>query len=65
VVTMASSEHLALGMIRFLQDDALRVQVARKGQKLAKEFTVERCVDAYLEVFERRPVDSRTTSPVP
>jgi glycosyltransferase involved in cell wall biosynthesis len=53
VVTMASSEHLARGILKLMEDDALRGRIAREGQKLAKSFTLQRCVNEYLTVFDQ------------
>jgi len=55
VVAMASSRHLARGLIRLIRDDALRQRIARQGQQLARQFTVERSVNEYLDIFEKRP----------
>jgi glycosyltransferase involved in cell wall biosynthesis len=55
VVAMASSRHLARGIIRLIRDDALRRRIALQGQQLARQFTVERSVNEYLDIFEKRP----------
>ena len=55
IVTTSSAIHLAHGAIRLMEDDAFRIRVAKAGQKLAQGFTVERCADEYLAVFDKRP----------
>jgi glycosyltransferase involved in cell wall biosynthesis len=54
VVTMASSEHLARGILRLMENDALRVRIAEEGRKMAQGFTLQRCVSDYLDIFEKR-----------
>jgi glycosyltransferase involved in cell wall biosynthesis len=56
IVTMSSAIHLAFGAIRLMEDNAFRIRVAKAGQKLAQTFTVDRCANEYLAVFEKRPV---------
>jgi glycosyltransferase involved in cell wall biosynthesis len=58
VVTMSSSEHLARGIVKLMEDDELRLRVAKEGRKLAQEFTLKRCISEYLDVFEKRAVSS-------
>ena len=55
IVTMSSAIHLALGAIRLMEDNAFRIRVAKAGQQLAQSFTVDRCANEYLAVFEKRP----------
>ena len=55
IVTMSSAIHLAQGAIRLMEDNAFRIRVAKAGQQLAQGFTVDRCAEEYLAVFEKRP----------
>lgn len=56
IVTMSSAIHLAHGAIRLMEDNGFRIRVAKAGQKLAQSFTVDRCAEEYLAVFDKRPV---------
>jgi glycosyltransferase involved in cell wall biosynthesis len=53
LVPIASSEHLANGILQLMDDAPLRCRVARAGQELARTFTLDRFVEGYLEVFAR------------
>jgi len=57
VVAKASAKHLAQGIIRLMEDEALRCHVARTGQKFARQFTLEKCLNDYMDIFERRTVE--------
>jgi glycosyltransferase involved in cell wall biosynthesis len=53
LIPSASSEHLASGVLRLMEDDALRWRIAAAGQQVARSFTLDRFVQGYLDVFER------------
>jgi glycosyltransferase involved in cell wall biosynthesis len=57
IVPAGSSEHLAKGILELMEDDVLRVGLARKGQLLARTFTVDRFVQGYLDVFASAGAD--------
>ncbi len=51
IVPAGSSEHLARAVLELMDDDVLRADIARRGQQLARTFTVDRFVQGYLDVF--------------
>jgi glycosyltransferase involved in cell wall biosynthesis len=57
LVPMASSTHLAQGILELMEDDALRLRIAAEGQSLARTFTLDRFMDGYLKVFEEGPAE--------
>jgi glycosyltransferase involved in cell wall biosynthesis len=53
IVPTASSLHLADATCALLEDAALRARLARNAGKVAEQFTTERMLDKYIDVFEK------------
>jgi glycosyltransferase involved in cell wall biosynthesis len=51
IVPQGSALHLADGIMEAIQDDQLRIAMARRGQILARGFTLERMAAAYETAF--------------
>lgn len=53
VTPKASALHLARGVVSLIEDQALRTSIAAQGQKLARQFTVEKMIDGYEKAFQQ------------
>jgi glycosyltransferase involved in cell wall biosynthesis len=52
IVPFASSLHLADATCALLEDASLRARLARNAGKVAEQFTTQRMLDRYIDVFE-------------
>ena len=52
IVPSGSSLHLANAVVRLIEDASLRCSLAKNGQALSRNFSVERFISEYVEVFE-------------
>jgi len=51
IIPASSSYHLAEGALRLMEDNALRIRIAKNGQALCRGFTTARFITSYEDVF--------------